>query len=281
MYISMIAFFAIAFILLCVGLIEPSNVIWWGEYEKKTRRNVLKYYGTSLIVLLLILVFSRDAIAQYERDTIQEQKIAAAQKKEVETKKKENEENKKYVVILDSGKTYEAMTTQERTDISELLQTWDKKSQDFKDKYKTQKEFVEKTQKEAVAKWKAEEEAKKAAAEAKKAEDEKVGYDTGITYDQLARTPDDYKSKKAKFTGKVIQVMESGSETNLRIAVNNNYDTVLLVTYSSSISKQRVLENDNVTVKGVSQGLYTYKSTMGGNITIPFLKVNEIQINNK
>lgn len=46
------------------------------------------------------------------------------------------------------------------------------------------------------------EEAKKAEEQRKK-EEEKKGYDTDITYDQLARTPDDYKYKKVKFEGKI------------------------------------------------------------------------------
>ena len=52
---------------------------------------------------------------------------------------------------------------------------------------------------EAEAQRKAEEEAAQKAAEeaaaAAAAEEEAKGYETGITYDQLARTPDDYKGK--------------------------------------------------------------------------------------
>src|SRR3954469_7917883 len=60
-----------------------------------------------------------------------------------------------------------------------------------------------KAEAEAAAKAQAEEEAAaRAEAEAKK------GYDTGITYDQLARTPDDFIGQKVKFRGKVVQVIE-------------------------------------------------------------------------
>ncbi|WP_272875231.1 hypothetical protein [Bhargavaea massiliensis] len=62
----------------------------------------------------------------------------------------------------------------------------------------------------------------------RKAEEEaKKGYDTGITYDQLARTPDDYIGKKVKFSGKVIQVMEGDGTTQIRFAVNEDYDTII------------------------------------------------------
>ncbi|OHX33158.1 hypothetical protein [Bacillus mycoides] len=122
--------------------------------------------------------------------------------------------------------------------------------------------------------------AEKAAAEkAAKEEEERIGYETGITYDQLARTPDDFKGKKAKFTGKVLQVMEGQGETQLRVAVSGNYDKVLYVAYKSDIINSRVLENDNVTIKGKSAGIYTYKSTMGGEISIPAMLVEKIDIN--
>ncbi|PGM90691.1 hypothetical protein CN958_20430 [Bacillus cereus] len=122
--------------------------------------------------------------------------------------------------------------------------------------------------------------AEKAAAEkAAKEEEERIGYETGITYDQLARTPDDFKGKKAKFTGKVLQVMEGQGETQLRVAVSGNYDKVLYVVYKSDIINSRVLENDNVTIKGKSAGIYTYKSTMGGEISIPAMLVEKIDIN--
>ncbi|HDR7719581.1 TPA: hypothetical protein QCX92_005274 [Bacillus albus] len=122
--------------------------------------------------------------------------------------------------------------------------------------------------------------AEQAAAEkAAKEEEERIGYETGITYDQLARTPDDFKGKKAKFTGKVLQVMEGQGETQLRIAVNGDYDKVLYIAYKSDILNSRVLEKDNVTVKGKSAGIFTYKSTMGGEISIPAMLVEKIDIN--
>lgn len=124
---------------------------------------------------------------------------------------------------------------------------------------------------------KAEKEAAKLAAEAEK--QEKLGYDTGITFNQLARTPDDYIGLKVKFSGKVIQVIEGDGETNLRIAINDDYNHVILVYYDPSILKSRVLENDNITFYGISQGLYTYESTMGGKITVPLVSIDKIEIN--
>jgi hypothetical protein len=121
----------------------------------------------------------------------------------------------------------------------------------------------------------AEEEKSKAA----EAEAARVAYDTGITYEQLARTPDSYKGMKVKFYGKVIQVVEGDNQTDLRIEINDNSDNVLYVTYDPKISPIRILQNDHVNIKGVSQGIYTYESTLGGSISIPLVTVDEINTN--
>lgn len=130
----------------------------------------------------------------------------------------------------------------------------------------------EKAAAEAKAKQEAEE---KAAAEAKAAEIAK-GYETGITFDNLARTPDNYKGKKVKFSGKVIQVLEGTTETQIRLAVNNDYDKVIFCRIpKAKTTSMRVLENDHIHIMGVSNGLISYQSTMGGNITIPDIIVDD------
>lgn len=111
---------------------------------------------------------------------------------------------------------------------------------------------------------------------AKEAEAKK-GYETGITFEQLARTPDDYKGQKVKFRGKVIQVIEGKGETQLRIAVNRDYDKIILVAYDSSIVTSRVLDDDTITIMGTSAGLYSYESTSGATITIPAIVVDMIE----
>ena len=126
--------------------------------------------------------------------------------------------------------------------------------------------------------------AKKKTTKAKKKEKKKSykkeNWNPEITYDQLARTPDDYMGKDITFAGKVLQVMEDSSskQTQLRIATSDDYDKVMLVGYDSSILKSRVLEDDEIRFYGTSIGLVTYQSTMGGNITIPAAIVEHIDI---
>jgi hypothetical protein len=122
--------------------------------------------------------------------------------------------------------------------------------------------------KEQVAKEKKEKEVRE--------KEEKVGYNTGITYEQLARTPDDYEDKKVKFTGEVIQVVEGDSSTQIRLAIDSDYDKVIYIEYASDIVDSRVLEDDIITIYGVSKGLLSYESTIGGTITIPSVLVDKI-----
>ncbi|MGX7042915.1 hypothetical protein [Leuconostoc holzapfelii] len=95
-------------------------------------------------------------------------------------------------------------------------------------------------------------------------------YKTGITYDQVARTPNDFKGKKIQFTGKVLQVMEDGDSVQLRLAVDGNYDDVILVNIDNDLLHgSRILEDDLVTASGESIGTVSYDSIMSGKITIP------------
>ena len=139
------------------------------------------------------------------------------------------------------------------------------------------KEEERKAEEERLAKEKAEkEEAERKAKEEAEAK-EKQGFDTGITYNQLARTPDDYMGKKCKFKGEVIQVMEDSDLVVMRLAVNGNYDNILFLTATEDIlSEGRILENDYITVYGTSTGIYTYTSTMGASISIPSIFINRL-----
>ena len=85
------------------------------------------------------------------------------------------------------------------------------------------------------------------------------------------------RGKKVKFTGEVAQVMEEYGETQIRLAINADYDMVVYCSYDSDIVSSRVLENDTITVYGVSYGLLSYESTMGGTITIPSMLVDKIE----
>lgn len=124
----------------------------------------------------------------------------------------------------------------------------------------------------------AEEKARKEAEEKAKKEEEAKGYDTGITYDELARNPDKNKGKKVTFTGTVIQVIRGNGEDQFRVRVNNDYKKIIFVSYIPKSGENKILENDKVVVRGVSVGEISYKSTMGGKISIPGITAHSIEI---
>ncbi|MGM8141500.1 hypothetical protein [Enterococcus italicus] len=141
----------------------------------------------------------------------------------------------------------------------------------------SEKEHLKKEQEEQE-KIKADEEARekeeKIKADEEAAKNNPDTYRTGITYDQLARTPDDYMFKKVAFSGEIIQVIEDDDSTKYRLAVDGNYDTVMLIEISNDKLSTRILENDLVSIYGLSMGTISYNSTMGGKITIPGVLVN-------
>ncbi|MGV8957574.1 hypothetical protein [Lactococcus lactis] len=83
------------------------------------------------------------------------------------------------------------------------------------------------------------------------------------------------KAKNFKITGKVIQVSDEDDGTaTLRVATNGDYDDVYIAQIDSdNWENHRLLEDDQITLYGKVYGLYTYESTMGGNITVPALSV--------
>ena len=188
------------------------------------------------------------------------------------------------VFLFSSGDTskYEDQIAQQQTQIAEK----DKKIKELQGKVDEAAPWFEMTAAEqekkeaelkAAKEAKEKEEAEKLAAEQKKKEEEeKKGYDTGITYSQLARTPDDYLAKKVKFSGKVVQVMEDGDSVGIRLAVDGDYDNIILGTFDSSIISERILEDDYITVYGLSAGIYTYESTMGASISVPSMTIDKI-----
>lgn len=102
------------------------------------------------------------------------------------------------------------------------------------------------------------------------------------SYDTLARYPDEYTGKKVQITGEVLQVLEDGDVSGYRIATEKtrygySADEVFMVLGTSP--SVRILEDDIVTVYGISTGLYTYQTVMGGTLSIPSILFDTITVN--
>lgn len=101
-----------------------------------------------------------------------------------------------------------------------------------------------------------------------------------ISYDSLSRTPDDYKGQYVKFSGRVVQVC-SEAESKLyystyRVATSGRYDNVVYIKVDNYGSGSRILEEDKITFYGEYEGLYSYKTVMGAEVTIPCIIVKYI-----
>lgn len=94
-----------------------------------------------------------------------------------------------------------------------------------------------------------------------------------ISYGELERKPGEYKGKKVKFSGRVVQVCSESDSifyySTYRVATKGKYDNVvylLIDTYGMDI---RILEGDRLTFYGEYNGIMTYESVRGDSISIP------------
>lgn len=97
------------------------------------------------------------------------------------------------------------------------------------------------------------------------------------TYEQIARDPDTYFLEHAVYTGKVVQVMQNGSDGN-RYRVNitptswGGFEDTIYVEmpeYAVKRMPKRVLEDDIVTVWGYNFDTITYETVLDAKLTIP------------
>ncbi len=110
MYVFSILLTIALFCAFVIGLIEPNVIVFWGPNEDKTKKKVFKYFGTTLLLSLVLLGVTHN-MAMEEKQRLE---IATQQKAENDKKQKEIQANKKYVDLLNSGKTYNDMTTDEK-----------------------------------------------------------------------------------------------------------------------------------------------------------------------
>ena len=99
-----------------------------------------------------------------------------------------------------------------------------------------------------------------------------------ISYDEIARHPNDYDGELLTFSGEVAQVIESDGMTELRIAVDGDYDDIIYGIYDNRILDSRLLEDDKIQFYGESCGIISYQSTLGETISIPSMSIYKILI---
>lgn len=92
-----------------------------------------------------------------------------------------------------------------------------------------------------------------------------------VEYSDVARNPDNYKGKKVKISGEVIQVSEGFlNSVTLRVSCNGD---IWYVTYTRGENESRILEGDQLNAYGECDGITTYTSVLGAQVTIPSMKM--------
>jgi hypothetical protein len=121
---------------------------------------------------------------------------------------------------------------------------------------------------------------------AKKAKKDYIASCKTYKYKDIARNPDKYYGKRAKFKGKVVQVIEGYFDTTLRVDVTKGKygiytDTMYVVYTPQSTTENRILEDDIITIYGELAGIETYETVMGAKVSIPRIDAEYITINSK
>lgn len=101
------------------------------------------------------------------------------------------------------------------------------------------------------------------------------------SYDDIARYPEKYEKKLAKFTGEVIQILRDGDKVQMRVDITLNeygfYEDTVFVFYTVS-NGGNILEGDIITMYGELRGTQEYESVLGAQISIPRIYVQYIDI---
>ena len=96
------------------------------------------------------------------------------------------------------------------------------------------------------------------------------------TYKEIFRNPDNYKGKKMKITGEVIQVIDADDYFQLRVDMTKNeydyYDDTIFVQINKDKFNGRIIEDDIITFWGLNAGTVSYETVMGDETTIPAME---------
>ncbi len=223
-----------------------------------------------VISILLILLFISAASTLKNNDT----KISKLEKEN----KKVTRENIELNAKVEDAKEYLDLDVNEKQLVDDKIKEVNEATKEEKQKQLNEKLAKQKAEREAEEKKKAEEDAAKKAqeeADRKAAEEaEAHKYESGITWEDMARDSNGRSGEYTTLSGQIIQVMNGDGYTQYRLAVDGDYDKVVLIQIDSSKLTQNILEDDYITVKGKCTGNISYKTVLGAEQTVPSLYVD-------
>lgn len=103
-----------------------------------------------------------------------------------------------------------------------------------------------------------------------------------VSYDNLARNPDDYKFKPVTITGQVMQAQKSGKGYMLLVWQNDDSDQMVMVMVPKSYKPDNgnILEDDEVTINGYAFGTQEYDTTGGSTNDVPLIYADQAVVDN-
>lgn len=76
---------------------------------------------------------------------------------------------------------------------------------------------------------------------------------------------------KVKVYGKVLQAMEDGKAYTLRVAINDEYDKIILVSIPAEYNNRVIAEDDYITLYGLATGRQSYETVFKATKTLPYM----------
>ena len=76
---------------------------------------------------------------------------------------------------------------------------------------------------------------------------------------------------KVRVYGKVLQAMEDGKAYTLRVAINDDYDKIILVSIPSEYNNRVIAEDDHITLYGLVKGRQSYETVFKATKTLPLM----------
>lgn len=245
----------------------------------------LELVGVVLALCLIMCLFGSCG----KVDKVEYKKVVNTNKQletdNAELTNENNKANEKLDKTKEELKNIQTKTKEYRTLNEEEKAIVDAKIQEVKEATKQQKEAEKKALEEEKARIEAEkkaeeerkaqeEQAKREAEEQAKREAEAHKYETGLTWEDIAR--EGKYGILGQFEGKILQVMNGTGFKQYRVAINGDYNQVMLIQVNNGVSTETLLEDDYVYFKGQSLGTVTYKTVLGAEMTVPAFKVDEI-----
>ena len=231
------------------------------------KKEILKFVVCGIICLFLGVRIGMDGMVDSEK--YEDLKDKHNKQVEINSDLMSNKEaiEKELADLKEKTKNYVELNETEKSIV-------DTKIQEVRQATKEEAEAEQKRIAEEQAQKEAEKQAQKEAEEQAKKEAEAHKYETGLTWEQIAR--EGKKGTLGQFEGKIIQVMNGDGFTQYRVTINGDYDQVMLIEVKNGVSKETLLEDDYVYFKGESLGTITYTTVMGAEMTIPAFECHEI-----